>query len=77
VRDDLRQTLVQHPSDYTGTATHNFADRVLTAIQPYATEEEIDEYGRPRTSKSKPQEEREDTKARPRTTRWETAPVIG
>jgi len=69
VRDDYGK-LWFNILDYIGTATHNFADRAFDGDPAFATEEEIDEYGRPR-HRSRNHREREDNEAKAKgQTRW-------
>src|SRR5437773_5294808 len=59
VRDDYGK-LWFNILDYTGTATHNFADRAFDGDPAFATQEEIDEYGQTTNIEVETTEERED-----------------
>ena len=63
VRDDYGK-LWFNILDYTGTATRNFADPAFDGDPAFATQEEIDEYGKVKETEVITPEEPEDTKRR-------------
>ena len=63
VRDDYGK-LWFNILDYTGTATHNFADRAFDGDPAFATQEEIDEYGQTTNIEIETTEENEDNEGK-------------